>query len=314
MDFAAGISEYVERRNKETPPDQHLLPVAEQRRLYHEMAAGFPAAARPDTVVTDEVVTDPDGRSQRVRMYRPARILGRGALLYIRGGGFVLGSLATHDTLVSELASNTGIVTFALDFRLAPEHPFPDPLEDCYSGLRGVVAAAARFGIEPAQVVLAGESSGANMAVVLAMMARDRGGPALRGQALISPVLDFTRWRQGGPDSPLLSGDEMAYFTACYCPDPQQAAHPYVSPLVSGAFHHLPPAYVRGSELDSLLVDSQQYVDRLRECGVPAELVVEPGLPHAAVRARGVSPAAADAWARYCAKAAALTNPVGAGR
>jgi acetyl esterase/lipase len=76
------------------------------------------------------------------------------------------------------------------------------------------------------------------------MMLRDRGGPLLAGQALISPVLDFTRWRAGGEDAPPLTGGEMEYYTACYCPLPEQAAHPYVSPLLSGRFHALPPAYV----------------------------------------------------------------------
>lgn len=147
------------------------------------------------------------------------------------------------------------------------------------------------------------------MAVVVAMMSRDRGGPAVCGQGLISPVLDFTRWQHGGEDAPLLTGDEMAYYTACYCPpELKQVADPYVSPLVSAKFHNLPPAYIVGGELDSLLVDSERYAEHLRNNGTPVELVVEPGLVHSAMRARGLSRQVADAWERFCARAGQLTQ------
>jgi acetyl esterase len=217
-----------------------------------------------------------------------------------------VGSLETHHALVAELADNTGLVAIALDFRMAPEHPFPAAVEDAYGALCGIVAEAARLDIDPARVVIGGESSGANMSVVLAMMRRDRGGPAIRGTALISPVLDFTRWRHGGEDAPLLTGGEMEYYTACYCPEPEQASHPYVSPLLHGKFHDLPPAYVMGTELDSLLVDSERYAEQLRDNGIPVELVVERGLVHSSVRARGLSPRVAEAWLRYCTKARQL--------
>ena len=308
MRYAQGITEYVERYNRTLPQDFHQRPVAEQRRLYEALGAEFPYPVAPGVRVTDETVTTADGRDQPVRVYRPAHIVGRGAVLYLRGGGFVVGSLETHNALVSELAAKTGLLCFALEFRMAPEHPFPAGIEDCYRALGAIVAAADRFGLDPDRIVVAGESSGANMAAVLTMMTRDRGGPRIHAQALISPVLDFTRWRHGGPDAPLLTGDEMAYFTACYCPRPEDAAHPYVSPLVSGAFHDLPPAYLRGSGLDSLLVDSQLYAARLRDNGVPVRLVVEPGLPHAGVRARGVSPSSAEAWDRYCQAVAGLAT------
>lgn len=305
--YAQGIEEFIDRCNAAMPPDFYTYPVRRQRELYLGLTDEFPYQLPPSVTVTDEIVHH-DGQRLPVRVYRPHVVRGAGVLLYIRGGGFVVGSLRTHDTVVAELAARSGLLAVALDFRMAPEHPFPTALEDCYGALCGLVAESGRFGLDPQRVVVCGDSSGANMAVVLAMMSRDRGGPALRGQALISPVLDFTRWRKGGSDAPLLTGGEMEYYTRCYCPQPQQASDPYVSPLVSGKFHDLPPAYIMGAELDSLLVDSEEYTARLRANGTAVELVVEPGLVHSAVRARGLSPAVDAAWHAFCQQAARLAG------
>ena len=246
-----------------------------------------------------------DGRRVGLRVYRPQRRRSAGALLYMHGGGFVLGSLKTHDTLVAELAERTGLVTIAVDFRPAPEHPFPAPLEDCFDALRGVFADAARFDVDPACIGVAGDSSGANLAVAVCLATRDRGGPPIRAQALISPVLNFARWRGGGEDAPLLSGDEMIFFTRCYA-GTEHLEHPYVSPLLSAELHGLPPAYILAAERDSLCVDAVTYAAALRKHGTPVELVVERGFVHACVRARGLSPEVADAWSRYGAAVARL--------
>jgi acetyl esterase len=305
--YAPGIQEFIDRANKSMPPDFYHGPVAKSRQLYEDLAIEFPFELPAGVRVTDEEVSH-DGRSQRIRVYRPDRVVGDGLLVYIRGGGFVVGSLNTHNTVVAELATHTGLVSIAVDFRMAPEFAFPAALEDCYDALCGIVAEIDRFGADPARIVVGGDSSGANMTVALCMMTRDRGGPAIAGQALISPVLDFTRWRHGGEDAALLTGGEMEYYTASYCPQPEQAAHPYVSPLLHGQFHGLPPAYISGAELDSLLVDAQTYAARLREHGTPVELVVEDGLVHASVRARGLSPRAALMWTQFCRRAARLAG------
>src|SRR6266542_364116 len=263
MGYAPGIEEFVDRCNEAMPPDFYTYPVQRQRELYLGLTEVFrydlPAAVR-----IDDAVVLRGGRALPVRVYTPSSRAGAGVVFYIRGGGFVVGSLETHNTVVAELADRTGLACVAVNFRMAPENPFPAALEDCHDALRGVLA-------DPAAVGL---------------MLRDRGGPRPAGQALISPVLDFTRWRSGGEDAPLLTGGEMEYYTACYCPRPEQAAHPYVSPLVSGEFHDLPPAYIMGAEMDSLRVDGERYAAELARHGIPVEHVVEPGLVHAAVRAR----------------------------
>lgn len=307
MQYAPGIEEFVSRTNKAMPPDFYLKPLAEQRELYLGLSKEFPYEIPQGVTITDETV-EHNGHRVPIRVYRPEDRKGRGVLLYIRGGGFVVGSLETHNTVAAELAVNSGLTTIAVDFRMAPEHPFPAALEDCYAALCGVVAAADRFDIDRERVVVCGDSSGGNMTVVLCMMTRDRRGPRIAGQATISPVLDFSRWRHGGADAPLLTGGEMEYYTACYCPNAEDVLSPYVSPLVNGEFHGLPPAYIMGAELDSLVVDAVTYAEKLREHGTDVELVVEPGLVHAAVRARQLSPNVMDAWLRFCSHAARLAG------
>jgi acetyl esterase len=307
MDYAPGMQEFIDRFSQFMPPDFYTRPLPEARALYENLGSVFPYDIPPGLTITDETV-EREGRQLPIRVYRPDRITGPGLLLYIRGGGFVIGSLESLHSVVAELAANTGLVTIAIDFRMAPEHPFPAGVEDCYDALCAIVADIERFGADPDRIVVAGDSSGANMAVVLCMMTRDRGGPALRGQALVSPVLDFHRWHSGGEDVPLLTGGEMEFFTACYCPDPEQTRHPYVSPLIDGKFHDLPPAYIVGNELDSLLVDARLYAERLRQEGIEAELFLGEGLVHSSLRARALCPRAAQMWQTFCARAAQLAS------
>jgi acetyl esterase len=314
MTYAPGIAEYIDRANAALPPDFHTRPLAEARALYDGLNSVL-TFDRPANVEVRDDWVEHAGRRVRVRVYLPQPRRGRGLIIYLRGGGFVLGSLASHDTIVAELAANTGTVTLAVDLPHAPEHAFPAAIEECYAGLCGAVAEAHRLDIDPDRVCLAGDSSGANLAVVVCMMTRDRGGPAIAGQALVSPVLDFARWRTGGEDSPLLSGDEMAFFTHCYVGgDMDRLDDAYVSPLRHGRFDGLPPAYIWASEKDSLRVDALAYADKLRENGAAVELSMEPGFTHACLRARGLSPAVADAWRRFCdATANLLVKPSRAG-
>ena len=307
MRYAPGIEEFIDRSNRHMPPDFYRLPIPEQRHLYETLSLEFPYELPQDVEI--ETLSYPAADGPRAfRLYRPAQRTGDGLLFYIRGGGFVVGSLNTHNILVAELAQKSGLMAVAPDFRMAPEHPFPAAIEDCYAALAHISAERATLGIGPGKTVLCGDSSGGNMAVALSMMVRDRSGPPVAGQALISPVLDFTRWAQGGEDAPLLTGGEMEYYTRCYCDAGDAVRHPYVSPLVSGEMHDLPPATIMGAELDSLKVDSEEYARRLRTHGTPVELLIEPGLVHAAMRARGLSPSVAAAWERFCSCAAALAR------
>lgn len=309
MNYATGLQEFIDRCNEAMAPDFYTHPLAEQRQLYDDLATVFHYEP-PASVAITEHRTRYAGLELRVRAYLPANRTGDGCILYIRGGGFVVGSLDSHQSVCAELADRSGLLTVAADFRLSPEWPFPAALEDCYGGLCALLEGRFKLPVEfdPGRLVIAGDSSGANMAVSVSMMARDRGRPALAGMALISPVLDFSRWRHGGDDAPLLTGGEMEYYTACYCPDISQALDPLVSPLIAGTFDRLPPTYIMSAELDSLRVDAVELANRLRGNGVPVTNVIEPGLVHSAVRARGYSPAVAAAWQRFCVAAGDLTR------
>lgn len=306
--YAPGLAEFVERANQVLPPNYHTRPIPEQRALYGGLVDAFPIERPAGLTTTDDAVTV-DGQTVGLRIYRTTDEPGQPAVLYFHGGGFVLGSLETHDAIVAELAAKSGVTAIAVDFRPSPEHPFPAAIEDGWTALRGVVAEADRLGIDPGRIGVAGDSSGANLAVVACLVTRDRGGPRIAAQSLVSPVLDFARWRAGGEDAPLLTSDEMVYFTACYVGDQANLEHRYVSPLLTETFHDLPPAYVMAAELDSLKVDALTYAERLQANGIPVELVVEPGLVHACVRARGYSQPVQDAMDRWCAATARLLAP-----
>ena len=192
-------------------------------------------------------------------------------MVYIRGG-FVLGNLETHDKLVAELCSNTGLVTIAADFRMSPESKFPSALEDCYDIINYISLNKEALNLK-GNIVLCGESSGANMIVSCACYVETE-IPLISGQALISPLLDFHRWKHGGEDAPLLTGGEMEFYTSCYA-NQDELTNVFVSPLINGKFHNLPPAYIMGAEVDSLLIDSVEYHNRLQENNIQSELVIE---------------------------------------
>jgi acetyl esterase len=309
MQYAPGTDEFLDRYHATMPSDFHSLDVAEQRRQYERLSEIFPYPVPPGVTITDHEVTR-DGRRLVFRSYRPERRLGRGLLVYFHGGGFVVGSLDSHNTLVAELADNTGLVTVSAEFRRAPDHPFPAALEDCYHIVCAVADDPGLLGddldVDTAGPVLCGDSSGANLAVCVSMMCRDRGGPRPRGVGLIGPVLDFARWFDGNPD--VAFGEEMRHYTRSYCPDRELVVHPYVSPLVGGDFRDLPPAYVMSTEFDELRDDAVQFAERMREAGIAVRLVVEPGLPHAPVRGRSLIPQVADGWRRFCAAVGSLVT------
>jgi acetyl esterase len=224
-----------------------------------------------------------------VIMNPPSDARDRGAVLHIHGGGMVVG---TPDRAVADkpqLALEHDCVVVSVDYRLAPETPFPGPQEDNYAALVWLAQNAASLGVDPAKIVVMGESAGGGLAAGLALMARDRGGPRLAGQVLIYPMLD---WRTGGPDDPYRNRHTGEFvwtreknrfgweaLRGAYEPSDERKA--WFSPALAEDLAGLPPAYIGTGALDLFLDEDLDYARRLIDCGVRCELHVYPGAIHA---------------------------------
>jgi acetyl esterase len=189
-------------------------------------------------------------------------------ILWIHGGGWVICDLDTHDAVCRLLAVSSGCRVIAVNYRRAPEHPFPAPLEDCWDALQAV---AAESGDAP--LIVAGDSAGGNMAAACAIRARDRGGPELALQVLVCPVVDHDmttpsyRERGSGPDL-FITAKDMEWFWNCYVPDPAARSRPDASPLRAESLSNLPPAIVITAEYDPLRDEGIAYAERLQAAGV----------------------------------------------
>ncbi len=221
---------------------------------------------------TEDIRLKTTAGSVAARLYRPSAIRSLPLIVYFHGGGFVLCDLDTHEGMCRDLANATGCVVASIDYRLAPETRFPGPVEDCYDALCALVAQADTLSIDPTRVAVAGDSAGANLAAVTAIVARDRGGPSLRHQTLIYPCLDpaceseSMRTLSRGY---FLTQDMMKWFWAQYLRSPEDAKNPLASPLHSTDLSGLPPTTLITAEYDLPRDEGELYGDRLRLAGVP---------------------------------------------
>lgn len=239
-------------------------------------------------VAAGVVLTDATAAGQTgpipVRIYRPTAA-GTGPLplvVNIHGGGWVLGSLDQSDWLCSEVAAGVGAVVVSLDYRLAPGHPWPAAGEDCYAALVDLVGRAAELGADPRRVAVMGDSAGGNLSAVVALMARDRPGPAIAFQALLYPATDLTL---GSPSieenaqAPIIGKADVLAFRDHYL-GAQDPRDPYASPLFAPDHAGLPPALVQVAEHDPIRDDGLRYAEALRAAGVPVRATTYVGMPH----------------------------------
>lgn len=221
----------------------------------------------PELPDVEELSIPVDGGALAGRRYAGADP--PGVILWIHGGGWVIGDLDSHDAMCRLLAQESGCEVIALNYRRAPEHPFPAPLEDCWDAL-----AWASSGAGDRPLVLGGDSAGGNLAAVCALRARERGGPPIALQILVYPVTDCELGRSSyaehgsGPDV-FLSTDEMRWFWDQYAADPDARTDPELSPLRAPDHSRLPPALVVTAEYDPLRDEGLAYVEALRHAGVP---------------------------------------------
>jgi acetyl esterase len=203
--------------------------------------------------------------------------------VFFHGGGWVIGSLESHDNLCRALANRAQAIVIAVDYRLAPEHRFPAAAEDCYAVACHVAEHGADYGVDAARLAVAGDSAGGNLSAVVALMARDRGAPRLRHQVLIYPVTDpdFERASyRDNADGYLLTRDAMKWFWGHYVPDAARRTEPYAAPQRAEKLGGVAPATVITAEFDPLRDEGEAYAARLRDAGVPATLTRYEGQIH----------------------------------
>jgi acetyl esterase len=222
--------------------------------------------------VSDRTIPGPRG-DIRIRIYRPSAAEGLPLVLFMHGGGFILGDLESHDEVARMLTSLTDCVTVSVDYGLAPESRFPAAPEDCFAALKWAAAHARELGADASRIAVAGDSAGGNLAAVMALKARDEGGPGLRGQVLIYPAADLEDAMefQPAPDGGyyLLGRTDGAYFNSLYLGDPGQVRHPHASPMFAEDLSRLPPALVITGEYDPLCRQGEAFAASLEAAGVP---------------------------------------------
>jgi acetyl esterase len=260
------------------------LSAAEARLENERRNAYWNADAPPLPVIEDLTIEGPRG-PLKLRLYVPEAAAADGpAVVYLHGGGWVFGSLDTHDGICRRLALAGGLKVVAVDYALAPEHPFPQGLADAKAAVRWLVEHGHTLDIDPARLAIAGDSAGANLALAACLRLRDLGEPHLRAAGLVygafSADLDTATHAAFGDGRYLLATATMRWMWDQYVPDPAARADPLATPL-NADLRGLPPLFVAAAELDPLREDSIQLARRLLDVGAELDFRLWRGVTHA---------------------------------
>ncbi len=269
------------------PPEARLdmTSVALEEGVRQLRSRPVPSITVPGAVPTEDIRVPGAEGDLPARLYRPADP--HGMVIHFHGGGWVTGTMAQDDFFCHALARDAACTVVSIDYRLAPEHAFPKPLDDCFAATRWASANAERLGGIGAKLAVSGISAGGNLAAAVALMARDLGGPKIDFQSLMYPVCD------GGMDFPSchenaegyhLTSAAMEWFWQRYAPAPEQRFHPLASVLRAPSLERLPPAVVMTCEYDPLRDEGNAYAKRLAEFGTPVLHRQLPGLIHGFLR------------------------------
>jgi acetyl esterase len=295
------VQALLERVAKSTLPPYHTVSPFVARRIYRDTRAVLAPRAPEVALVRLHAF-----ESYSMREYRPAREGALPALVYFHGGGWTIGDLDTHDVLCRQLAVGAHCAVYSVDYRLAPEHPFPAAVDDCFSALQWISK------IHPA-VAVGGDSAGGNLAAAVALLARDAGGPSLAFQLLIYPATDLhfnTPSHERNGQGYLLTRDANNYFRGNYLPKKSDWSDWRASPLLAGSHASLPPALVITAGYDPLLDEGRAYADRLKSAGVRVEYREYADMVHGFVLFGGVVDTANAAVADCCAALRAALEKV----
>lgn len=262
----------------EIPPVETLTAPA-WRRIYATLSR--PSTERP--VVWEDRRIDGRASDIPIRIYRPKTTPAHGAFVYFHGGGWVVGSIESHDDRCRQFCADARCVVVSIDYRLAPEHPYPAAVEDAYAATMWVTEHVNALGSATNRVAVGGDSAGGNLAAVVAQMLRDRGGPALGMQVLVYPVVDRDLGRPSvieNGEGYVLTRAAMQWYMDHYVPDVAQRDDPHFAPLVADSVAGLPPALVITAEYDPLRDEGNAYAARLEEAGVDTTLRCIRGAVH----------------------------------
>jgi acetyl esterase/lipase len=262
----------------------------------------------------------PDGPEIPIRLFVPdacpdGNFGSRAVVLEIHGGGFVLGSAAQSDGLNAAIARRTGAVVVSVDYRLAPEHPYPAAVDDCYAALTWIASSATHLDIDPDRIVLLGDSAGGGLAASVALRARDFDGPPIALQVLLEPELDDrleTASMRAGTDTLVWDNTKAALSWRYYLGE--QSPNGESVPARQSDLSGLPAAYIAVNELDPLRDEGLEYAQRLLQAGVRVELHLWPGAFHGFSLVRGAAvtrratASLCDSIIRATAKTAVLEN------
>ena len=271
------------------------MPPAEAREQMEATAQARKAEPLPVARVDERLIPGPAGHI-RLRLYWPNTAGPVPAIVYYHGGGHVIGSLDTHDLVARNLCAGAEAVVASVDYRMAPEHKFPAAVEDSLAALEWVHANAKKLGADSGKIGVHGDSAGANLAAVIALMARDAGSPRLRLQSLVYPVADYglagdsyDKYAQGYG---LLTRESMVWFRNHYLRSPKDAEDWRASPIKAPSFGGVAPAIVITAGCDVLHDDGERYAEALRRAGATVEYKDYPGMIHGFF---GMMPAVDDA-------------------
>jgi acetyl esterase len=270
-----------------TPPRHTLTPETVRMAMAAELAMqADKTTPKPVANVESRTIPGPAGEIP-IRIYTPQGDGPFPVVVYFHGGGWVLGNLETNDGICRAVANGAACVVVAVDYRLAPEHKFPAAPEDCYAATLWAARHIEEINGDRARLAVAGDSAGGNLAAVVALMARDRGGPSLAFQMLVYPITDLRMTSasyEENAHAPMLTRDDMIWFREHYIRDARDVMNPLASPLLVEDLSGLPPALIVTAGYDPLRDEGEQYGERLQDAGTPVMVRRYDDLAHGFLR------------------------------
>jgi acetyl esterase/lipase len=277
------VRSFLDKINKDSSPFWEL-PQPKPQQILTGLQNDTPVDESGVTVT--ERTIQQDGRSVRIYVMRPQQVSGKpGVLLFIHGGVWIVGNFENHQRLLRDLVVGSGQIAVFVEYTPLPDARFPTQLEECYAALKWAAAHGQEIGADGSRIAIAGNSVGGNMAAALALMSKDRGGPAIAFQALLIPATDASVDSQSYHDygaERFLARDFMKYGWDLYAPDAKTRDNPYVSPLRASLdqLKGLPPALVITAENDPLRDEGEAYARKLKAAGVTVDAVRYNGTIH----------------------------------